>query len=187
MANLNNSVRIIGGKWRGRKIHFPSLDDLRPTHDRMRETLFNWLAPEIVDAICLDLFAGSGVIGFECISRGAKAVVMVDANYPVICSLQKHRKLLAADTVEIIQTAVPPATFKCSFDEFDIVFLDPPYHQGLINPSLAWLFQGNYVKRGTLIFVETEIELTQFVVPQKCEILKHKETATIAYYLLRVL
>src|SRR3990167_10705810 len=127
----NNSVRIIGGKWRGKKISFPPLSFLRPTHDRIRETLFNWMEPYLHDAVCLDLFAGSGVIGFEALSRGAKFVVMVDQDIEVITSLKKNLKTLSAENVEIIQAKIPAKTFKSQQKQFDIVFLDPPYFEGL--------------------------------------------------------
>ena len=100
---LSNKVRIIGGRWRGRKISFPDLADLRPTGDRIRETLFNWLADVIDGAYCLDLFAGSGALGFEALSRGAGKVVMVDSEPQIIASLQANQEALGAENLEIIQ------------------------------------------------------------------------------------
>lgn len=183
---INNSVRIIGGKWRGRKIVFPELNFLRPTHDRIRETLFNWLEPYIYNAVCLDLFAGSGVIGFEALSRGAKTVVMVDQDPIVLSNLQKNRELLAAENSEIIQAKIPAKSFKTHEKQFDIVFLDPPYFEGLVNPSLEWLIQRQLVYPGSIIFIETEIGYMNFRLPEFCRTLKSKKTATIAYHLLEV-
>ena len=99
---MSNKVRIIGGKWRGRKINFPALKDLRPTPNRIRETLFNWLAPIIDGADCLDLFAGSGALGFEALSRGAGQVIMVDTEPQVIAQLKVNQQMLDAENLEIL-------------------------------------------------------------------------------------
>src|SRR3990167_10879071 len=93
------SVRIIAGQWRGRRLSVPDNKDLRPTPDRVRETLFNWLAPHIQGAHCLDMFAGSGVLGFEAISRGAASVTLVDQSLDVVATLQKQALALQAENV----------------------------------------------------------------------------------------
>ncbi|MDA0890684.1 MAG: 16S rRNA (guanine(966)-N(2))-methyltransferase RsmD, partial [Proteobacteria bacterium] len=93
-ASQRNQVRIISGVWRGRKLWFPSIDGLRPTPDRVRETLFNWLSPEIRGARCLDLFAGSGALGFEALSRGAQSCCFVDANKDACRTLEKNAQTL---------------------------------------------------------------------------------------------
>src|SRR3989338_6201010 len=127
-----NRLRIIAGTWRGRKLTFPDTPELRPSPDRVRETLFNWLAPVIEGARCLDLFAGSGALGFEALSRGAHCVTFVDTSSEVISHLHTTLQQLST-TAEILKlNATKP--FTCKNKPFDIVFLDPPFHQNLLEP-----------------------------------------------------
>jgi 16S rRNA (guanine966-N2)-methyltransferase len=180
-----NQVRIIGGKWRQRKITFPDIPGLRPTHDRMRETLFNWLMPNIVDATCLDLFAGSGAIGFEAASRGAKSVVMCDQDPQVIAYLLKNKEVLQADNI-IIQKGTIPEIHISNVAFFDIVFLDPPFHQNLITVAVAWLIQKNLVKSHSLVYVEMENSIQDLIFPQNWHIIKNTHTASVQYFLMEV-
>ena len=133
-----HQVRIIAGKWRGRKVIFPDLPQIRPTPDRVRETLFNWLMDKIRDTDCLDLFAGSGIIGFEALSRGARHVVMIDSSPMVIELLYDNKRRLAANNLEIHQASVP-INAPVNFGPFDIVFLDPPFSSELIATCIQWL------------------------------------------------
>jgi 16S rRNA (guanine966-N2)-methyltransferase len=130
----SSKLRIIGGRWRGRKIRFLPLPGLRPTSDRIRETLFNWLMPTIKDARCLDLFAGSGALSFEALSRGAQSAVMIDQSPQVIAVLQENAALLKINTAEFYCATSPQGLKKLHLTPFDIVFLDPPFHQQLIAP-----------------------------------------------------
>lgn len=180
-----NNVRIIGGKWRGKKLDFPSLEGLRPTHDRIRETLFNWLEPYIYDTLCLDLFAGSGAMGFEAVSRGAKYAVLVDQAIEVVRQLKRNREAVHAENIEVLQASLPSSSLKLAHEHFDIIFLDPPYHQGLVNTTLAWLMTTRLTKPGTLIYVEQELE-AELVLPPGVAARKHKQTATLSYALLEV-
>ena len=128
-----NSVRIIGGQWRRRVLRFPDNEDLRPTPDRVRETLFNWLGQDLSGLSCLDLFAGSGALGFEAASRGAERVVMVDQSAKVVASLKANVRFLSAENrLEIIQAdAVKFATsLSLGGSLFDVLFLDPPFKKG---------------------------------------------------------
>ena len=128
-----NSVRIIGGAWRRRVVCFPDAESLRPTPDRVRETLFNWLGQDLSGLSCLDLFAGSGALGFEAASRGAARVVMVERSAGVAAALRSNARLLgAAERVEIVQAdAVKFASSRAAgAPRFDVLFLDPPYNQG---------------------------------------------------------
>src|SRR5205085_3095301 len=120
------SVRIIAGKWRGRKLKVPDIQDLRPTPDRVRETVFNWLAPYIQGSYCLDLFTGSGVLGFEALSRGASYVEMIDQSPEVVTLLQQELMQFEAENARIFCKTVPHELPKADH-MFDIVFLDPPY------------------------------------------------------------
>lgn len=136
---LSQRVRIIGGHWRRRLLSFPSIDDLRPTPDRVRETLFNWLGQELYGRTCLDLFAGSGALGFEAASRGARRVVMVEQDMRAVRSLESNRDLLGtlADgiTIEIVKadaTRFLEREAKRMPAAYDIVFLDPPFRLDLL-------------------------------------------------------
>ena len=134
-------VRVIGGRWRGRRLPVPDLPGLRPTPDRVRETLFNWLAPVIEGAVCLDLFAGSGALGFEAASRGAGRVVMVEENERAVAGI----RALAAEwgaaglgTAGLeVHRAEALAWLRRASGSFDIVFLDPPYGSGLLQQALT--------------------------------------------------
>lgn len=135
-----NKVRIIGGKWRGRNISFPDVPGLRPTGDRMRETLFNWLAPVIPGARCLDLFAGSGALGFEALSRGAASCVFVEQHATVAAQLRETARVLDAATAEIVCMDMRQWLATQSAP-FDVVFLDPPfaepsYQAAVVLPAL---------------------------------------------------
>lgn len=183
----DNRVRIIGGKWRGLKVVFPDKASLRPTHDRIRETLFNWLQTYIVDATCLDLFAGSGVIGFEALSRGAKSTLFIDEDPSVVAALRASAKKLATRDATIMQATIPNNLIKLNYPPFDIIFLDPPYNEGLIELSLEWLQKNNCYKKGSLIYIECEVDYDLKVVLQPgMQIEKVKRTKTVAFYLVRV-
>jgi len=123
-------VRIIGGAWRGRRIEVPSVPDLRPTPDRVRETLFNWLGQSLDGAVCLDLYAGSGVLGFEAASRGAARVVLVEQARAALATLRATRDALEARQVEIV-VADALHYVKAADARFDVVFLDPPFRQNV--------------------------------------------------------
>ena len=121
-----NRVRIIGGEWRSRLITFPPRRDLRPTPDRVRETLFNWLGQDLTGRTCLDLFAGSGALGFEAASRGARRVVMVESDVETFRALQASRELLKAGAVELTR-ADAIEFLRSDARSYDVVFLDPPF------------------------------------------------------------
>lgn len=152
----NNTLRIIGGAWRRRILHFPDSEALRPTPDRVRETLFNWLGQDLDGLTCLDLFSGSGALGLEAASRGARQVVLVERAPRVGAALADNARLLGAENVEIVQEDAlkfVALTDRC----FDVVFLDPPYHQGWIErlaPSLPRILAPEAV-----IYAEAEMPL----------------------------
>lgn len=156
MSKNPNEIRIIGGKWRGRKLKFLPGSHLRPTPNRVRETLFNWLAPVIEGAVCLDLFAGSGALGFEALSRGAARVVMVDKSHNVIKNLKENAVILEAEKIEFICAEFSPKMKNIFSQKFDIVFLDPPFYKNLIKPSLEWLEKNNCLTSDAFIYIEHE-------------------------------
>lgn len=152
-----NSVRIIGGQFRRRILKFPDSTGLRPTPDRVRETLFNWLGQELDGWACLDLFAGSGALGFEAASRGAARVVMIEQAPAVLAALhENHESLHKPATIEIRRgdalQYLASATAK-----FDLIFLDPPYNKGWI-PRLEPLLAG-VANEDTVVYVEAEHEI----------------------------
>jgi 16S rRNA (guanine966-N2)-methyltransferase len=175
-------IRIIGGEWRGRKLKVPHVPDLRPTPDRVRETLFNWLAPSIVGAYCLDPFAGSGALGFEALSRGASQVVMVDASLEVVKSLQEHAQMLKTTKAEIYR-AKAPEQLKQPAKLWDIVFLDPPFQENLLLPTCFFLEENAYLANNAIIYLEAKSSLQESDLPANWQILKSKTAGQVAYHL----
>ena len=150
------SLRIIGGQWRGRKLKFPDAPGLRPTGDRLRETLFNWLTPVIVDAHCLDLFAGSGALGLEAVSRGAASALLVEQS-PVACkALQQHRQTLCAESqLQIVQADALQWLRQSPPQSFDILFLDPPFNSQLLPAAIEQLGQMGWLSAGARVYIES--------------------------------
>lgn len=184
--DLQNSVRIIGGKWRGRKLAFPNEAGLRPTADRIRETVFNWLAPYIVGRNCLDLFAGSGVFGFEAISRGAARAVLVDQSKSVVNALQKISNSLKCDSIVIKHASVPDQLKSMQIDaKFDMIFLDPPYQSDLLNTSFRMLEDEQWLDKGALVYVEQARDSVLPPTPKHWELLKKQESAGTCFMLFR--
>ena len=133
-----NRVRIVGGMWRSRMIEFPDALGLRPTGDRVRETLFNWLGQTMLDRRCLDLFAGSGALGFEAASRGAEAVIMVENNRAAVEALKKNQALLNGVQCEIVQ-ADAMKFIEGTPQTFDVIFIDPPFASDFLPKLLPQL------------------------------------------------
>ena len=133
-----NEVRIVGGEWRSRRIRFTPRDDLRPTPDRVRETLFNWLGQDLTGLECLDLFAGSGALGFEAASRGAKRVVMVERDRASYSTLSRNRDLLSARQVELV-CCDALEFLRSDRAQYDVIFLDPPFAASYREKLLALL------------------------------------------------
>jgi 16S rRNA (guanine966-N2)-methyltransferase len=155
----SGQVRIIAGQWRGRRLAFPDVKGLRPSGDRVRETLFNWLQLDLPEARCLDLFAGSGALGYEAASRHAASVVMIEQNREAYSSLQHNRDNLAATNVELIHqdALLWLATKRSAHQPFDIAFLDPPFDSGLLDEAIQRLETGGWLASGALIYTECAI------------------------------
>jgi 16S rRNA (guanine966-N2)-methyltransferase len=150
-----NQVRIIGGLHRGRRLPFANLPGLRPTGDRMRETLFNWLQPRILGARCLDLFAGSGALGLEAASRGADQVVMLDLAPQVVWQLRENVRLLHLPQVEVLQ-ADALQWLRHRGGCFDILFLDPPFGTDLAQEACRLLLHYGWLSDGALLYLEVD-------------------------------
>ena len=184
-SQTKNSVRIIGGELRSRRIDFPSLPGLRPTGDRIRETLFNWLQGEIRDARCLDLFAGSGVLGFEAASRGASTVRMLDHSPEVVARLEDNVRRLQLDRVHITRADSLAWLEQASEEQFDIVFVDPPFAEQLLVRSCAALATSGKLAKRALLYLESAQELAPEQLPQDWTVLKSKKSGAVYYYLLQ--
>lgn len=178
-------LRIIGGDWRGRKLEFPDLPGLRPTPDRVRETLFNWLQSTIAGAHCLDLFAGSGALGLEALSRGAASVQFVDNNPTAIDYLQRNLQLLKAENSQCIRHNALDWIPQASLEPIDLIFLDPPFRQNLLAPCCALLAEQDWLREGALIYLEAENELQPLPVPAQWQLLKQKTAGQLTSYLFK--
>lgn len=177
-------VRIIAGKWRGRRLTVPDIKGLRPTPDRVRETLFNWLASIIPGTHCLDLFAGTGVLGFEALSRGAAFVVMVDQSHEVIKILNQALKMFDVENALIYQANVP-AQLRPTSQPFDIVFLDPPYDSSLLFPCCHYLEEHGFLADNAYIYLETKHIIKDNDLPANWRIIKNQQAGQVVYYLAR--
>jgi len=150
----SNSLRIIGGTWRSRRLQFIDSPKIRPTPDRVRETLFNWLANDINGAICLDLFAGSGALGFEAMSRGADRVVMVEDDARTAATLSEQKELFNAQDIEIKnQNAL--TYLQNVKQKYDLIFLDPPFDSSLLEKAISIIFKQKLLNVNSLLYVES--------------------------------
>jgi 16S rRNA (guanine966-N2)-methyltransferase len=181
-----NSVRIIAGEWRGRRVNFPDLPGLRPTPDRVRETLFNWLQHSIVGAFCLDLFAGSGALGLEALSRGAREVVFVDSAQAAARALQEQLVRFSGQRKARVMEMGAGRYLRTVPNAFDIVFLDPPFGQDALAEYVPLLDAGGWVKQGGLVYMENEKKAGVPGVPSHWEVLKSKSAGEVGYHLVRV-
>lgn len=179
-----NTLRIIGGQWRGRKLRFADGEGLRPTPDRVRETVFNWLQPLIQGARCLDLFAGSGALGLEALSRGAGEVVFVDTNPSAIAALRENLALLQSNRGQVVRGSAL-AYLEGPPQAFDVVFLDPPFRRDLLQPALQRLAVGGWLAPGARIYLELESEQGEPPLPAGWELLRAKRAGQVAYYLVQ--
>lgn len=188
-----SELRIIGGQWRGRRLSFTAAEGLRPTLDRYRETLFNWLMFDVEGARCLDLFAGSGALGLEALSRGARYVDFVDANKQVAQSIRQHLQTLACTRARVHH--LPAQTWlkqqaECAAEPYgaaepyDLIFLDPPFHQDLLQPCLYLLEYGGFIGPKTKLYLEAESDFPPAQLPEHWRILKQKTAKNKIFLLL---
>ncbi len=185
-----NAVRIIAGAWRGRRVSFPDLPGLRPTPDRVRETVFNWLQHETPGARCLDLFAGSGALGLEALSRGAQEAVFVETAQAAARALVAElARLGGATRGRVVEMGA--ARFLRGAEEsygkpFDITFLDPPFGQNMLAEYIPLLDRGDWVKAGGMVYLESEKSVGVPAIPAHWELLKSKSAGEVGYHLVRV-
>ncbi|AIN65451.1 TPA: 16S rRNA (guanine(966)-N(2))-methyltransferase [Providencia stuartii] len=175
-------IRIIGGKWRGRKLPVRDSEGLRPTTDRIKETLFNWLMPIIREARCLDCFAGSGSLGFEALSRFADSVTFIELDKQNAQLLTENKARLQSDNANIIngnsleilgQNGTP----------FDVVFIDPPFRKGLLSDTIQLLEKNQWLADESWIYVESEAESPLTDIPTNWQLHREKIAGQVAYRL----
>ena len=171
-------LRIIGGTWRSRIIHFPAVGDLRPTPDRVRETLFNWLGQNLDGKTCLDLFSGSGALGFEALSRGAQKVVMVEKNLQVFQALRENAQKLRAQNLELVH-ADALQFLSADRNAYHIIFLDPPFRENNLPGVLAVL--PPRLAEGGLVYVES----SKACDAPGWEVWRHGRAGKVNYQLLK--
>jgi 16S rRNA (guanine966-N2)-methyltransferase len=172
-----NRVRIIAGKWRSRVVRFPATPELRPTPDRVRETLFNWLGQRLDGMACLDLFAGSGALGFEALSRGAQRVVMVERDRKVAAGLRESARALEASGLEVVESEAL-AFLARGGERFDVAFVDPPFASELAAAALAAL--PRRLKSGARVYVEAGAALDP---PPAWRQLREDRAGAVRYFL----
>jgi 16S rRNA (guanine966-N2)-methyltransferase len=181
-AGKARTLRIIGGVWRGRKLRFPATAALRPTPDRVRETLFNWLGTRAPGSRCLDLFAGSGALGLEALSRGAAHATFVERDVAAARELRARLLEWGAQDARVEHTDAL-AFLAGAASAFDIVFLDPPFDSDLLPRSAALLESGGWLGPGALVYVESAARSAPPALPPGWELLKAKQAGEVGYHL----
>ncbi len=176
----SNTVRIGGGFWRSRLIKFVDSDGLRPTPDRVRQTLFNWLGQDLTGKTCLDLFAGTAVLGFEALSRNAKSVVILEKSPAVYKAILDNKATLKADNAQVLN--IDALTFLSKNQQtFDVIFLDPPYNQGWLAQVLPLL--PVHLNPNGLVYAEAEYGLQD---SEAWQVIKQSKAGNVYYHLLKL-
>ncbi|MGJ8681003.1 16S rRNA (guanine(966)-N(2))-methyltransferase RsmD [Paraglaciecola sp.] len=175
----NGAIRIISGRWRGRKLPVINVQGLRPTTDRNKETLFNWLMPYTQDAKCLDAFAGSGGLGFEALSRYAQSTIFVELDKKAVKKLNENIQLLGitSDQARVSQGNAEQVLNQLG-DQFDLIFLDPPFNKNLLPAVINKISNLDLLAPGGVIYIESEGQ-AQYSTPTDWQILKEKKTSQV--------
>jgi len=182
----DRSLRIIGGNWRGRKITFADREEIRPTPDRVRETLFNWLQSHIAGSRCLELYAGSGILSIEALSRGARHVTMVEKDPDTVAQLLDTLSRLCPDEkryASFTMTAHEWLRKNTAPPEFDVVFLDPPFGSEELTQTLRLLLEGHFLAREGLLYLETPGQVAVGDLPPGLSIHRQKKAGQVHYCL----
>ena len=182
-TRTSSQIRIIGGEWRSRKLTVPDAPGLRPTPDRVRETLFNWLASYIGGARVLDAFTGSGALFLEALSRGASSGIALDLNTEAINNLRRNLELLDCDSAEVLRADALQYLSNTTERGFDIVLLDPPFHQDLLLTACQLLESNNWLNERAWIYTESEQAPSSLGVPNTWRLHREKHTGQVYYAL----
>ena len=183
--NPNNSIRLIAGQWRGRRLPVLDKPGLRPTTDRVRETVFNWLMTEVADTRCLDLFAGTGALGLECLSRGAKFVQFVERDRQVSAALQQNLDSLNAGERAQCWTGTAGDFLSShqSTEMFGLVFLDPPFADAAVTNIAQQLDESGCLRSDALVYVETDNDQPPPLLPERWQVYRSKSAGQSRYEL----
>ena len=184
-SRLSGSVRIIGGQWRGRRVPVPDIEGLRPSGDRCRETLFNWLQPFLHNAKCVDLFAGTGVMGLEAVSRGAASAVLVEKSRVAANSLRQSVEMLEAKQVAVIEADALSWLAQQAPSSIDIIFVDPPFSLNIAEKVMASLVQTQALRSGGLVYLESAAPDPAPAPGPGWEVLKEKRLGDVRMQLFR--
>jgi len=179
----SGQVRIIAGQWRSRRLPIQDLEGLRPTTDRVRETLFNWLANDLVNARVLDCFGGSGTLALEALSRYASFAQIIELQRGAAMQLKENLQTLKCDKAEVLNADTLVVLQRGCEQGFDVVFIDPPFRKGLAEKTIQLLDTQAWLNDGALIYVEIESELTQLAIPPCWHALKEKNAGQVSYRL----
>ncbi|MDR6965075.1 16S rRNA (guanine966-N2)-methyltransferase [Shewanella putrefaciens] len=179
----SGQVRIIAGQWRSRRLPIQDLEGLRPTTDRVRETLFNWLANDIVNSRVLDCFGGSGALALEALSRYASFAQIIELQRGAAIQLRENLQTLKCDKAEVLNADTLVVLQRGCAQGFDVVFIDPPFRKGLAEKTIQLLDTQGWLNDGALIYVEIESELTQLAIPSRWHALKEKNAGQVSYRL----
>lgn len=183
-SETTSTLRIIGGQWRSRRLSFSAVEGLRPTTDRVRETLFNWISPIMPGARCLDLFTGSGALGLEALSRDASAVTFIDQSSVATRSLKQNLQLLHATNATVLNTdAVKWLKTTAPELPYNIVFIDPPFRCGLVYECVEQLQSKPFLTLGSYIYIEIEKEAIRPQFPAHWRLHREKEAGQVRYML----
>jgi len=178
----SRKLRVIGGEWRGRVLTFPDHPGIRPTPDRVRETLFNWLQPTIHGARCLDLFAGSGALGLEALSRGAAHVDFVERDRKSGQAIQEHLKLLKSDRGIVHLRDGLRLLDQLELSDYQLIFLDPPFGKGLLQQVVARL-EKSELHPALQLYIEVERDMGEVSLPQRWQVVRSGEAGQVRYLL----
>jgi len=179
----SGQVRIIGGQWRSRKLPVNDVEGLRPTTDRVKETVFNWLAPYVSDAQCLDLFAGSGGLSFEALSRYAKSALLLEKDRGAANQLSKNLSTLKCDNGVVKNVDSLKFLNQSAIQKFDLVFIDPPFRKYLLEESCQLLEKNEWLNDDAVIYIEMESELSGIEFPSNWQCLKEKNAGQVTFSL----
>lgn len=178
-------LRIIGGEWRSRILPVVDLAGLRPTTDRVRETLFNWLQNDVPGARCIDLFAGSGALGFEAASRGATSVLMLELQNQAVKTLSDNIQALKVENIKLLQQDAIRWLKSASVDKFDVVFLDPPFDSDYLAQACELLEQQQHLSEFACIYIEMDSKQSLPDLPASWTLVRQKKAGQVSYYLAR--
>ena len=184
MINKQNFVRIIAGKYKSRKITFPDRPEMRPTGNRIRESLFNWIQADIFDSRCLDLFSGSGALGIEALSRGAEMTTFIESDFETANCLEETLQTLNAENGIVVKAdAINWLESQKNIEPFGFVFLDPPFKKNLLLDCISLLESNRIIANNGNIYIETEMSVDQRKLPLTWRLKQKKQAGRVSYCL----